>query len=205
MSQNKLSANDILRTIADVQAGRSHHALFASVEEIQRGKVRVLCRDGCFSLGLHDLHTAVVDEPAAVLGALSHVVNELVETNIRIERLVRQMEADRNHLAEQNDGLHRKLEEFRKWQCAVTEKISDLETGLAADARSQYKLMKLRIPEVFKDVRICRSLEPYQITTLGDLLKCSSVDLLKVRNLGKKSVVKIEERLKSMGLSLRAD
>jgi DNA-directed RNA polymerase subunit alpha len=165
----------------------------------------VLCRDGCFSLGLHDLQTAVVDEPAAVLGALSYVVNELVETNIRIERLVRQTDSDRSHLTEQNDGLRSKLEEFRKWQCAVTEKISDLETGLAADAKSQYKLMKLRITEVFQDARICRSLEPYQITTLGDLLKCSSVDLLKVRNLGKKSVVKIQERLKSMGLSLRAD
>jgi len=84
--------NPLVEAIDDVRCGRKHHALFATVEDTRNGKVRVLCSDGCFSLGLNDLEEAVVDSQSAVLAALMRVMADS-EIAVNKERMRDKLEA----------------------------------------------------------------------------------------------------------------
>jgi len=104
--------NPLLEAIDDVRCGRKHHALFATVEDTRNGKVRVLCSDGCFSLGLNDLEEAVVDSQSAVLAALMRVMadSEIAVNKVRtLEAEVRQERELRQEFCER---MRDKLEAF---------------------------------------------------------------------------------------------
>jgi len=59
------------------------------------------------------------------------------------------------------------------------------------------------IPELKFDTRISRGLDSAGIETLDDLLNTPKEELEKVRNLGKKSIEKLESVLDGMGLTLK--
>lgn len=54
-------------------------------------------------------------------------------------------------------------------------------------------------------VRLSLTLRYNGIETINDLMKCTAVDLLKLPNLGKKSLAEIEEVLCSLGIKLRRE
>ena len=62
--------------------------------------------------------------------------------------------------------------------------------------------LNLTIDEVDLPTRIYNSLRNGGIETIGQLLKTSKKDLLSMRNLGRKSIEVIEEKLKEKGISL---
>ena len=62
--------------------------------------------------------------------------------------------------------------------------------------------LNLTIDEIDLPTRIYNSLRNGGIETIGQLLKTSKKDLLSVRNLGRKSIGVIEEKLKEKGISL---
>ena len=64
--------------------------------------------------------------------------------------------------------------------------------------------LNLTIDEIDLPTRIYNSLRNGGIETIGQLLKTSKKDLLSMRNLGRKSIEAIEEKLKEKGLSLMA-
>lgn len=64
--------------------------------------------------------------------------------------------------------------------------------------------LNLTIDEIDLPTRIYNSLRNGGIETIGQLLKTSKKDLLTIRNLGRKSIEAIEEKLKEKGLSLMA-
>jgi len=61
---------------------------------------------------------------------------------------------------------------------------------------------KLTIDELDLPTRICNSLRNGGIETLGQLLSISRRDLISMRNMGNKSIMIIEEKLKEKGISL---
>ncbi len=67
------------------------------------------------------------------------------------------------------------------------------------------KLLKKTIEEMDLSVRAYNCLKKANINTVGDLLKYKPQDLLKVRNLGRKTLKEIMDKLSSMDLSLSND
>ncbi len=71
------------------------------------------------------------------------------------------------------------------------------------DAYSIYD--KMKIDELELSVRSLNCLKRDKIETVGDLLRRSEKDLLKIRNFGDKSLKEVDEKLKAFGLKLRAE
>ena len=63
-------------------------------------------------------------------------------------------------------------------------------------------LLRQNISELDFSVRTQNCLKGANITTVGSLVQFQESDLLQVRNMGKKSLSEIDEKIKSMGLSL---
>ncbi len=64
---------------------------------------------------------------------------------------------------------------------------------------------KMKIDELELSVRSLNCLKRDKIETVGDLLRRSEKDLLKIRNFGDKSLREVDEKLKAFGLKLRAE
>ena len=84
--------------------------------------------------------------------------------------------------------------------------ISDV-TGIMNAKQEDTKLKKLEtsIDDLDFSVRAYNCLKRAGINTLGDLTAKSEIEMMKIRNLGKKSVKEVIDRVKDMGLKFRED
>jgi len=73
------------------------------------------------------------------------------------------------------------------------------------EEKEENNLLNLSIDELDLSVRSYNCLKRANINTIGELIKHSTEDLMKVRNLGKKSLEEIVSKLEQMGLSLKKD
>ena len=78
--------------------------------------------------------------------------------------------------------------------------IADV-TGIMNAKQEDSKLKKL---ETFS-VRAYNCLKRAGVNTLGDLTAKSEVEMMKIRNLGKKSLKEVIDKIKDMGLRFRED
>lgn len=67
----------------------------------------------------------------------------------------------------------------------------------------QQKILEMSIDEMDLSVRSYNCLKRANIQTVGDLTRKTEEDMLKVRNLGKKSLDEVIARLESYGLGLK--
>ena len=65
------------------------------------------------------------------------------------------------------------------------------------------KVMEMTIEELDLSVRAFNCLKRASINTVGELVQKNQDDMMKVRNLGKKSLEEVEQKLQALGLSLR--
>ena len=72
------------------------------------------------------------------------------------------------------------------------------------DAKTE-KVLEMTIEELDLSVRSFNCLKRAGIDTVGDLVAKTEEDMIKVRNLGKKSLEEVINRLHSLGLSLKKD
>ena len=90
----------------------------------------------------------------------------------------------------------------------VTElsEISDM-TGIMHAKQEDNKLKKLERPidDLDFSVRAYNCLKRAGINTLGDLTQKSELEMMKIRNLGKKSLKEVMDKIKDMGLRFRED
>jgi len=63
-------------------------------------------------------------------------------------------------------------------------------------------ISRILVEELDLPVRVANTLRKAKLGTVGDLTKTTKADLLKVRNLGEKSVQLIEDKLKELGVTL---
>jgi DNA-directed RNA polymerase subunit alpha len=70
------------------------------------------------------------------------------------------------------------------------------------DNSEQQKTLSMSIEDLDLSVRPLNCLKRAGITTVEDLIKRSEDDMLKVRNLGRKSLDEVIAKLKNIGLSL---
>ena len=84
--------------------------------------------------------------------------------------------------------------------------IADV-TGIMNAKQEDSKLKKLEtsIDDLDFSVRAYNCLKRAGVNTLGDLTSKSEVEMMKIRNLGKKSLKEVIDKIKDMGLRFRED
>lgn len=89
---------------------------------------------------------------------------------------------------------------------AEINEIADV-SGLMNAQKEDTKLKKLEtsIDDLDFSVRAYNCLKRAGVNTLGDLTSKSELEMMKVRNLGKKSLKEVMEKVKDMGLKFRED
>lgn len=87
----------------------------------------------------------------------------------------------------------------------LCEKINDMSVLVSKEEDEQVKVLEMPIEELDLSVRSHNCLKRANINTVEDLVKKSRNDMLKVRNLGLKSIDEVVAKLESLGLSLRIE
>jgi len=87
----------------------------------------------------------------------------------------------------------------------LTESTDDVEIMVEKEEEQKDKLLEMTIEELDLSVRSYNCLKRAGINALGELVKRDEEDMMKVRNLGKKSLEEVINKLSELGLSLRQD
>ncbi|ACB83822.1 DNA-directed RNA polymerase subunit alpha [Natranaerobius thermophilus] len=85
----------------------------------------------------------------------------------------------------------------------LTEKATDMEVMVEKEEDNKEKIMELSIDELDLSVRSYNCLKRAGINTIGELTQKTPEDMMKVRNLGKKSLEEVKNKLTELGLSLK--
>ncbi|NLM25766.1 MAG: DNA-directed RNA polymerase subunit alpha [Firmicutes bacterium] len=95
------------------------------------------------------------------------------------------------------------LVEHLKLFTDLTEDAGNVEIMVEKEEEAIDRLMEMTVEELDLSVRSYNCLKRAGINTLEELTRKTEEDIMKVRNLGKKSLQEIKEKLAALGLSLR--
>src|SRR5690554_919831 len=120
------------------------------------------------------------------------------------DRLVLEVWTDRTIAPDEAVSLAAKIMmEHLKLFTDLTESVSDVEIMVEKEEESIDRLLEMTVEELDLSVRSYNCLKRAAINTVDELVRKSEEDMMKVRNLGKKSLAEIKEKLDELGLSLR--
>ncbi|HLS54104.1 MAG TPA: DNA-directed RNA polymerase subunit alpha, partial [Tissierellaceae bacterium] len=85
----------------------------------------------------------------------------------------------------------------------LTEHVNDVEIMVEKEEDEKEKVLEMLVEELDLSVRSYNCLKRAQIDTVEELIQKTEEDMMKVRNLGKKSLEEIQNKLAELGLSLR--
>ena len=125
-------------------------------------------------------------------------------TGTNYDRLALEVWTDGSISPEEAVSLSAKImHDYLKIFMSLTEKVSDVEIMVNKVEEEKDKLLDMSIEELDLSVRSYKCLKRAGINTVGELIMKTEDDMMKVRNLGKKSLEEVDEKLNSLGLSLR--
>jgi len=87
----------------------------------------------------------------------------------------------------------------------LSDKGTNTEIMIEVDNEGKEKVLEMTIEELDLSVRSFNCLKRAGINTVEDLINKSEEDMMKVRNLGRKSLDEVVEKLNSLGFQLHAD
>lgn len=87
----------------------------------------------------------------------------------------------------------------------LTEKTDEVEIASEDGENDKEKILEMTIEELDLSVRSYNCLKRAGINTVEELIRRSDEEMMKVRNLGKKSLEEVQNKLKELGLTLRKD
>lgn len=87
----------------------------------------------------------------------------------------------------------------------LTEDAINIEVMAEKESKEEESTQDMTIEDLDFSVRSYNCLKRAGINTLGELLQKSEADLMKVRNLGRKSLEEVNEKLDTMGYTLREE
>jgi len=87
----------------------------------------------------------------------------------------------------------------------LTDATSDIEVMVEKEEKEKDKVLEMSIEELDLSVRSFNCLKRAGINTVEELIKNTEEDMMKVRNLGKKSLEEVKSKLAEYGLSLRSE
>jgi DNA-directed RNA polymerase subunit alpha len=85
----------------------------------------------------------------------------------------------------------------------LTENADEMEIMVEKEEEQKDRLMEMTIEELDLSVRSYNCLKRAGINTVEELVRRTEEDMMKVRNLGKKSLQEVKEKLAALSLSLR--
>ncbi|MBE3585298.1 DNA-directed RNA polymerase subunit alpha [Desulfofundulus thermocisternus] len=85
----------------------------------------------------------------------------------------------------------------------LTETVKDVEIMVEKEEEKKNKILEMTIEELDLSVRSYNCLKRAGINTVEELIQRNEEDMMKVRNLGKKSLEEVINKLSELGLSLR--
>jgi DNA-directed RNA polymerase subunit alpha len=88
---------------------------------------------------------------------------------------------------------------------ALTDHVQDVEIMVEPEEDKKEKVLEITIEELDLSVRSYNCLKRAGINTVEELIKRNEEEMMKVRNLGRKSLEEVEQKLATLGLSLRMD
>lgn len=97
------------------------------------------------------------------------------------------------------------LNEHLRLFIGLTETVSDVEIMVEKEEEQKDKILEMTIEELDLSVRSYNCLKRAGINTVEELIQRNEEDMMKVRNLGKKSLEEVILKLEELGLSLRND
>ncbi len=85
----------------------------------------------------------------------------------------------------------------------LTDGVEGVQIGVERDEDKRDRLLEMPIEELDLSVRSFNCLKRAGINTVGELTSKTDEDMMKVRNLGKKSLEEVKEKLVTLGLGLK--
>ncbi|MDP3049954.1 MAG: DNA-directed RNA polymerase subunit alpha C-terminal domain-containing protein, partial [Eubacteriales bacterium] len=87
----------------------------------------------------------------------------------------------------------------------LTESVNNVEIMVEKEEEKKNKLLEMPIEELDLSVRSYNCLKRAGINTVEELIQRNEEEMMKVRNLGKKSLEEVVRKLNELGLDLRQD
>ena len=97
------------------------------------------------------------------------------------------------------------LSEYLSQFVNLTEHVNDVEIMVEKEEDKKEKILEITIEELDLSVRSYNCLKRAGINTVQELIMRDEEEMMKVRNLGKKSLEEVQQKLEGLGLSLRLD
>ena len=85
----------------------------------------------------------------------------------------------------------------------LTENLKEVETMVSKEDQRKDRLLEMNIEELDLSVRSYNCLKRAGINSVQDLVQRNEDDMMKVRNLGRKSLEEVTQKLSQLGLSLK--
>ncbi len=155
--------------------------------------------------------------PEQVIGAIpvDSIFSPVLKANWRVEdtrvgnvtdydRLTLEVWTDGSLTPEESVSMGSKiLSDHLRLFVNLTDGVPGVEIGVEREEDKRDRLLEMPIEELDLSVRSFNCLKRAGINTVGELTAKTDEDMMKVRNLGKKSLEEVKEKLASLGLSLR--
>ena len=136
--------------------------------------------------------------------AIYHIEDTRVGQITDYDRLVLEVWTNRTIAPDSAVSLAAKiLMEHIKLFTDLTESVGNVEIMVEKEEESIDRLMEMTVEELDLSVRSYNCLKRAGINSVDELIRKTEEDMMKVRNLGKKSLQEIKEKLGDLGLSLR--
>ena len=133
------------------------------------------------------------------------VENTRVGQNTDFDKLILEVTTNGTVSAKEAISLSAKLlNEHINLFVELVESMTNTNILVSREEDKVHKLMSMSIEDMDLSVRSYNCLKRAGINTVEDLIKKSEDDMLKVKNLGRKSLDEVIHKLESLGLSLKA-
>ena len=135
-----------------------------------------------------------------------NVENTRVGQRTDYDRLILEVETDGSMSADEATSLAAKvLTEHLNLFIGMTDHVSDVNIMVEKEEDQKEKVLEMTVEELDLSVRSFNCLKRANINTVEELTQKSEEDMMKVRNLGKKSLEEVQNKLAELGLSLREE
>ena len=133
-----------------------------------------------------------------------NVENTRVGLRTDYDRLILDVETDGSMTADEATSLAAKiLMEHLDLFVSLTEEVNDMDIMVEKPEGKKEKVLEMTVEELDLSVRSFNCLKRAGINTVSELTAKTEDEMMKVRNLGKKSLEEVQEKLDELGLSLR--
>ncbi len=158
-------------------------------------------KDESFSIGTIPIDSIFTP----VTKANFHVENTRVGQRSDYDKLILEIWTDGSIKPEEAISLGAKiLNDHLELFIDLTNHVSDVEIMIEKEEDKKEKVLEMTIEELDLSVRSYNCLKRAGINTVEELAQKSEEDMMKVRNLGKKSLEEVQHKLSELGLDLKS-